>query len=365
MQIHSRQAVPRNTRALLALGALLLGGVAACEQVASPDVQPSLNVAAGGGIGGTVADLRGLPVAGASVRTATGVQSITDAAGRFTIPGLEATDRLPVTISASGYVPTTRIYQVRAGVVLQQPVRIQPRAQPVVIIAGQGGTVPFQGGGRIILPPRAFAGVADDEPVRIQATYIDPADSVQFSTAPGDFTAVNFAGENVRLESFGMSNIVATGAQGQPVDLAPGQTAQIEFPVRGGTAAATRGLWTFDAQQGTWVESGTAQVTGTSINVRVPSLGPDLNLDIEVEVACIEVRVLRRDRVTPQPNVYVTANGVSYAASTANWTDANGLVQLPVAASAVVNLSAGTAQATVNTPPAGTPGCPRVATLVF
>ena len=365
MQIHWRRAVPRNTRTLLALGALLLGGVAACEQVASPDVQPSLNTIANGGIGGTVVDLRDVPVAGASVRTANGAATVTDGAGRFTLRGLEATDRLPVTISAPGFVSTTRIYQVRAGAELQQPVRIQRQAQPVVIIAGQGGTVPFQGGGQIILPPRAFAGVADDEPVSIRATYIDPADPVQFSTAPGDFTAVTFGGENVRLESFGMSNIVATGGQGQPVDLAPGQVAEIRFPVRGGTGAATRGLWTFDDRQGIWVEAGTAQVTPTSINVRVPTLRPDLNLDIPVDVVCIEIEVLRTDRVTPQPNVYVTANGVSYSASTANWTDANGLVQLPVAASAVVNVSAGSALLTVTTPPAGTPGCPRAATLVF
>jgi hypothetical protein len=369
MQIHWRRTVRNGTRTIGALGMLLLGGVAACDQVASPDLRPAENAAEGtggiGGIGGTVLNLGGAPVPGASVSTANGAEAVTDAAGRFRISGLAATDRLPVTVSAPGYDATTKIYRVRAGVELRRPIRIQPLAPPVVINAGAGGTVPFQGGGEVVIPANAFAGVAPGEPVTIRATYVDPSNPEQFSTASGDFTGRTFGGESVVLESFGMNSIEATGAQGQPVDLAPGQQAVIRFPLRGGTAEPTRPVWTFDTQTGTWVEEGRATVTPSSINVPVSTLAPRRNLDSPFQPICIEVQVLRTDKVTPWVNEFVDVQAVSYAGAGSDWTDANGLVQFQVLSSSQLLVKAGTASQLVTTPASGTTGCPRVATLVF
>lgn len=367
MQTHWRRAVPLNTRMLCALGVLLVGGVAACEQVASPDLRPAENVANTGigGIGGTVLNLGGAPVPGARVRTAGGAEATTDAAGQFRISGLQATDRLAVTASAPGYDATTKIFRVRPGVELRRPIRIQPLAPPVVISSAAGGTVPFQGGGEVVIPANAFAGVAAGEPVTIRANYVDPANAAQFSTASGDFTGRTFGGESVVLESFGMNSIQATGAQGQPVDLAPGQQAVVRFPLRGGTAVPTRPVWTFDTQTGTWVEEGRGTVTPTSIDVPVSTLAPRRNLDSPFQPICIEVEVLRTDKVTPRPNEFVNVQAVSYAGAGGDWTDNAGLVQFQVLSSSQLQITAGTASALVTTPPMGTPGCPRVATLVF
>lgn len=367
MQIHWRRAVPTNTRTLLALGALLLGGVVACEQVASPDLRPAENVANTGigGIGGTVQNLSGAPVPGARVRTAGGAEATTDAAGQFRISGLQATDRLAVTASAPGYDATTKIFRVRPGVELRRPIRIQPLAPPVVISSATGGTVPFQGGGEIVIPANAFAGVAAGEPVTIRANYVDPANPAQFSTASGDFTGRTFGGQAVVLESFGMNSIQATGAQGQPVDLAPGRQAVIRFPLRGGTSVPTRQVWTFDTATGTWVEEDTATVTTRSIDVPVSTLAPRRNLDSPFQPICIEIKVVRTDKVTPHVNEFVNVTAQSYAGAGGDWTDVNGLVQFQVLSSSQLLVQAGTASQTVTTPPMGTPGCPRVATLVF
>lgn len=366
MKISWRRNERRSAAQVFAFGALLLGGVAACETVASPELPRSGNLADGGGaIGGRVLDLEDRPVAGARIRTAGGAETVTDGAGSFRLGGLAATRRLAVTVEAAGYDGTTAIYEVRTGASLERPIRIQPLAPPVVIPAGAGGAVPFAGGGQVLIPANAFAGVSPGDPVTVRATYIDTNDPAQFSTAPGDFTARTFSGSTEQIESFGMLSVDVRDAQGQQLELAPGQQATIQFPVRGGTGPATRPLWTFDPQQGIWVEEGTVTVTPTSQDATVPSLAPRRNVDVPFQPVCISVRVLRTDKVTPQPNQFVSATGISYAGFTQGWTNTQGVVQLQVPSNAQTLIQSGPVQQPVTTPPAGTPGCPGVATLIF
>jgi hypothetical protein len=350
---------------LCVLGTLLLAGVAACETVAGPDGSGRAATASeAGSIGGSVASVSGEPVAGATVRTAGGASATTNSAGIFQIGGLAAAERLPVRVEAPGYAPTTRVYQVVAGQTLTRPIRLQPLAEPVVISAGAGGVVPFAGGGRVVIPADAFAGVGGGDPVTVRATYIDPSDAAQLSTAPGDFTARGFDGSSARLETFGMLEVDARDAQGRRLELAPGQQATISFPLRGGTAVATRGFWSFDPQQGIWVEEGTATVTPTSLDATVTSVAAGKNVDDRIRQVCIQVRVLRADKVTPRPFEFVTATGVSYFGNTQGWTNTQGLVSLQVRAASQVSVAAGPVTQTVTTPATST-GCPVVATLAF
>ncbi|HEX2076249.1 MAG TPA: carboxypeptidase-like regulatory domain-containing protein [Longimicrobium sp.] len=354
---------PADAAQACALGILLLAGVAACETVASPEITPAHNVVDGGSISGQVLTLDGRPVPSALLRAGS-LEAVTDAAGFFRISGLPATRRLAVNVEARGYDATTAIYEVRAGVDLSRPIRVQPLASPVVISAGQGGAVPIAGGGQVVIPGSAFA-VPPTEQVTVRATYIDTQDPAQFSTAPGDFTARTFSGASVQLESFGMLSVDVRDAQGQPLDLAPGQQATIQFPLRGGTGPATRPLWTFDTQQGIWVEEGSVTVTQTTQDATVSTLAPRRNVDVPFPPVCISVRVLRADKVTPRPNQFVSATGISYAGATQGWTNGQGVVQLQVRSASQVLIQSGPAQQPVTTPPPGTTGCPLVATLAF
>jgi hypothetical protein len=369
MQIHWSRNNRRITRptpqVMWALAALMLGGAAACESVSSPEFAPSANLTQGGAISGRVLNLEGVPVAGAVIRTPGGAETVTGPAGTFQLGGLAATPRLAVSVQAPGYDGTTAIYEVRSGATLDRPIRVQPLAPPVVISAGAGGSVPIAGGGQVVIPANAFAGVSAGDPVTVRATYIDTQNPAQFSTAPGDFTGTDLAGNPVRMESWGMISVAATGPSGQPVDLAPGQTANIEFPQRGGTGVPTRAVWTFDPAQGTWVEETTAVVTPTTINVTVPTLAPRRNLDTPFPPVCIAVRVLQADNVTPRVNEYVAATGITYAGFTQGWTNTSGVVQLLVPANSVTDIKTGPTVQPVSAPAAGTPGCPLVATIPF
>lgn len=346
--------------------ALLLGGGAACEPVASPEIAAAANVASTtGDIGGTVVNLQGQPVAGAVVSTPDGAQTTTTPTGAFTLSSLPATTRLAVSVDAPGYDGTTAIYEVRAGVLLTRPIRIQPLAPPVVLPAGAGGSVPIAGGGQVIIPPNAFAGAGPGTPVTVRATYIDPTSPTQFSTAPGDFTGRTFSNALVQIESFGMLSVDVRDPQGQRLDLAPGQQAVLQFPGRGGTAPATRPLWRFDTQQGVWVEEGQVTVTPTTQNATVTTLALRRNVDVPFPPVCISVQVLQPDMITPRPNEFVNATGVSYAGFTGGWTNGTGTVQLQVRSASLVLIQAGPAQQQVPTPPPGTLGCPLVTTLAF
>lgn len=349
---------------MCALGSLLLAGAVACEAIAEPDPAGRATTSSElGSIAGTVVDLRGEPIAGATVRAA-GAAAQTGATGAFQVGGLAAAARLPVSVEAPGYVPTTQVYQVVSGQTLSRPIRLQPLAAPVVITAGAGGVVPFAGGGQVLIPANALAGVGGSDPVTVRATYIDPADAAQLGAAPGDFTARGFDGSPARLETFGMVEVDARDAQGRRLELAPGRQATIRFPLRGGTSVATRGFWSFDPQQAVWVEEGTATVTPTSIDAPTTSVTRPKNVDDRIRQVCIQVRVLRADKVTPNPFQFVTAAGVSYFGTTQGWTNTQGLVSLQVRAASQVAVSAGPATQTVTTPATAT-GCPVVATLAF
>lgn len=358
-------ALPAQVMRACALGILALGGAAACEAVSSPSMAPAENLVAGSSIGGSVLNVEGFPVPGAVVRTSQGAETVTDAAGQFRLSGLPVTPRLAVTVEAPGYDGTTAIYEVRSGTELRRPILIQQLPAATVIAAGTGGTVTFAGGGEVDIPANAFAGVAPGATVSVQASYIDTQDPAQFSTAPGDFTGTTTSGAPVQIESFGMINVIARDAQGQRLDLAPGQQAIIRLPLRGGTTVPTRALWTFDPQTGIWVEAGTATVTPTSIDATVSSLAPRLNVDTPFAPRCISVQVFKTDGVTPRPNEFVTVNGVSYAGFTQGWTDPAGVAQFQVPSPSQVLIKAGSQQQVVPTPPPGVPGCPLVATFAI
>lgn len=365
MEIHVR---PRHLPAgrfarTWAMAALVLGGTAGCETVAEPEMARRTTFTQSGSIGGTVLTLQGQPVAGARVRTS-GAEATTGADGRFVIGGLAPAGRLPVTVGAPGYVSTTKVYQVVAGQLLTRPVHIQPEAAPVVLDAGTGGTAPFGGTGQVLIPAGAFAGVGAGDPVTVRATYLDPYDAAQLGTAPGDFTARTFSGDTARLESFGMLEVDARDALGNRLDLAPGRQVTLRFPLRGGTSATSRGLWSFDPQQGRWVEEGTVVVTPTSLDAAVTSVTRRKNVDDPIVQTCVRVRVLRSDNVTPRPYEFVSATGVSYSGYTEGWTDAQGTIVLQLRAGSQVVVKAGTVTQPLATPGPGG-GCPVVATLSF
>lgn len=349
------------------LAGVLLGAAAACDRgVTAPGAERSDAAAAiGGAIGGTVLTLDGTPIAGAVVSTPSGASAVTGTDGSFTLGGLAPTGRLAVDVAAEGFATTSRIYRVVAGERLSREIRMIPAGPPVVIVAGQGGVVRFSDVGSVEIPANAFAGVSPDEPVTVRVDYWDPADAAAFRTAPGDFSGIEADGTQSVLSSNGMLNVRVTGAQGQLLALAEGQSMRINVPDRATHTATTCswGLYRYDPAQGRWilVRPVAPPIPGT-VTTWVDANGVRWNIDCWIRSTRLPVRVI--DAVgNPVRNFSVTASALSYFGGGETWTDANGFATLPLGADQRVSVEAGSASVQVVTPPAGTTG--PVVTLVL
>ena len=350
----------RSAWQVFVLAGAMLGAAAACDRevTTAPGADASANVVATtGAIGGVVLTVGGAPVAGAVVSTPGGASAVTASNGSFSIGGLAPAARLPVTVTAASFAPTTRIYRVVPGAALTREIRLIPQGNPVTLIAGQGGTVSFAGGqGSVQIPANAFAGVSPGDPVVVRVAYWDPANAAVFQTAPGDFQGIEADGSPSVLASNGMVNIRVTGPQGQLLALAANQVLTINVPDRAVTRACEWGLYRWDPTEGRWVfvRAVAPPIPGTVLSW-VDANGVSWNIDCATRSTGVPIRVV--DVVgNPVANVSVTASGVSYFGGGESWTDANGFATIPLGAQEQVSVRAGSASATVTTAPAGSTG---------
>ena len=122
---------------------------------------------------------------------------------------------------------------------------------------------------KVELPANGFvteAGDAYNGAVKAQAVYLDPDDYDFSNSMPGDLTALRTDNSEAQLVSYGMVAVELTDGSGNKLQLAPGKTATLTFPVpekfKGGTLPATIPLWSFDESKGLWIEEGAATLNG-------------------------------------------------------------------------------------------------------
>lgn len=279
--IRSRRSARWMMRSVYAAAGTFLLIAAACERstTAAPEGAVQAEAAETGSIGGIVLDLGGKPVAGARVTASGGGSAVTGAEGRFAIDGLAPNDRLPVTVSASGFAPTTALYKVVAGQRTGREIRVLNLGPAAKVIAGQGGTVPFGGTGSLVIPPNAFAGVAASEAVAVRVAFYDPANPASMSAAPGDLSAVEADGSFWRLRTNGMLFISATSAQGTRLTLAPGRVVLANVPDRANDGTRWS-EYRFDTSTGLWQWTGTA-IAGPGVQ-QIDIIDIDVTANIDV-----------------------------------------------------------------------------------
>jgi hypothetical protein len=377
----------RNVRPVWSMGllaGLVLGGAAACEQGVTTTPQGTVQetVSSTGSISGRVLGLDGVAVAGARVGTPGGASTLTGAGGEFTLDGLAATDRLAVTVSATGFAPTTAIFRVLPGTVPFRELWIARRGARTRINPAEGGVVQFADGGRVTFPAGSIAGVAAGELVDVQVTFYDPgapagpaasraiigeaSQTAQSSlaAAPGDFSAVEANGTRSQLETAGAVDVLVTNARGTRLNVAPGRTVTINVPDRDGQATGVWGLYRFDASTGRWVRAGDSPPApdGTQ-TAQVADLTIPWNIDKPLITACIRIRV-QDSQGLARANQFVQANGVNWRGPSSGSTDASGDVDLQVRASSSADVTAGPVTQTFSTPTAG-PTCVPSGTISF
>ena len=101
--------------------------------------------------------------------------------------------------------------------------------------------------------------------VSVSMHYVAPNTRNTFTQMPGMLFAQDNSNEAVALETYGMLAIDLYSAGGDPLNIAEGAPATVEFPVdteQMGIAPDTIELWYFDEETGYWKEEGTATKSG-------------------------------------------------------------------------------------------------------
>jgi hypothetical protein len=207
------------------------------------DVNPGVNTT----LTGVVRGVDGMPIEGVTVTTNTGLQGQTDRDGRFVFDDVEPAEGVLVDFDAPGYAETQKPFDVYEGV---ENTMIQVMVEVDLVetfSATDGLNFTLSEGPSVELPADNFVdadGNAYTGNVTVEATWYDlttVADVDDPNTpeienineivaAPGDFTAIDFNGDDQRLESFGMLQVNLLGENGEELQLG-GDTSEILLPV--------------------------------------------------------------------------------------------------------------------------------------
>ncbi len=235
--------------------------VALGTDAASPDVAAVTT----GTVAVHVVNAAGTALPGALAEIAT--KSVpTDAQGTALLAVVAAGDAL-VHVTATGYAAADKMVTVVAGAQTDVSVTLVAVAGTQVILS-QAATEVAAGGVSVQLPANAFvdaSGAAFAGPVTVTVAPLDPGGNLSgipgplVETPPGAMVAVP-------LEAAFLAEVSFTAPDGSPLQLAPGQTAQLVFPLPPATAAlhavgTTLSAWYFDVAKAAWTPDGAGKVS--------------------------------------------------------------------------------------------------------
>ncbi len=288
----------------------------------------------------TVLTLQGAPLAGASVTL--GEQALTtDAAGVARFDDVAA-GRVVARVTKAGYAPSTAVVDLGPGLDAKAAVFLLALGTPLTFKAEDGAAL-VQGRVRVEIPPGALvdaAGALVTGNVDLTIAGLDPT-SGDVVAAPGPFEGLATGGAApVALKSVYLAEI-SLSAVGQPVQLAVGKKATVEFALPESLQDAyepgdTIDAWWYDLEAGLWRQEGQGTVKAGAApgapKVWSAQVGHFTwwNADqAYTEDNCVQVTVVRSEGAAPLPGLQVRAEG-AYGSSD-GITDGQGQVCLEFA----------------------------------
>lgn len=227
------------------------------------------------GIRGVVVDENNQPVQGATVKSGAN-STTTDRYGVFRFSNISLSrDNGYVRVEKAGYFNGLRSFVTTAGLIHNVKIRLLPKTIAGSFSASSGGTITLVSGGKAVLPANAVTdanGNAYTGMVNVAMTWIDPTAANLPDIMVGDLRGITTEGQERGLDTYGMLGVELTGAGGQPLKMAAGQTAELNFPIPAALAARapqTIDLWHFDEGKGRWIQEGTATRNGNQYQARV------------------------------------------------------------------------------------------------
>ena len=307
-----------------------------CDATSSDDNDPNNpSASSSGNVLGTVKSTWGSGISGVTVSVGN-LTSITNGQGWFSIPEVTPGTRVQVKYELDGYVSTSKVINVIVGqATFVEAVLVSIGATTTV--GTSGGTVYANNGATVTFGSNAFS---NSGTATVEATYFDPTSSYFVDAFPGDFTG-NQSGTEGTLESFGFIDVNLTDNNGNAINLASGQTAEIRIPIPyslQSTAPNSIPLWYYDENDGIWKADGTGTRVGNEYVGTVTHF-TSWNWDRLYNVCYLSGRVVDGDG-NPVNHAYVTMDGQDYSGRSYRYTGSDGTFRIGVKPNSTVVVKA-------------------------
>jgi hypothetical protein len=222
-------------------------------------------------VSGRVLDESRQPIASAKVIVGSSV-TVTDEKGNFTLDNFSSgrTADVFVRVEKPGFFITGRLISVFSGSHDYVVVQMARKALVAGFRNSDGSTV-VTDNGYIVFTPSSLGEPASNKVytggVTVAVSVLDPTLPNFPDMVPGALIGLDTSNTVRGLQSFGMLSVELIGANGEPLQLLPGQRAKITMKIPDallGSAPTSIPLWHFNDSTGFWIQEGTAQRQGNS-----------------------------------------------------------------------------------------------------
>ena len=293
---------------------------------------------------GIVLSAHGQPLSGVTVSILGSTDATeTDTNGRFNLEGLEASERSIMTFRKEAYARTSTPVELREGVentIIQRMAVVDHvfsfgsnegytfgNEEPLKLDFPSNNVVDAQGelyNGSVVVEVTVFDLVSDaDNGNEVLAT-------------PGDFTAINGAGEEKTLESYGMVQVNMTTPSGEDLQLGT-ESATIRLPVQNLGAPPIVGdeisAWSYNETIGKWEEEAVGTVSEHNGELVWEFAAPHFstwNCDRPISTHGCLTGTVTDSFGSPRGGATVRAVGITYISTTTARTSQDGSFCLEV-----------------------------------
>lgn len=222
-----------------------------------------------GGVTGIVQDENGKPAI--NVKVSHGSSSVfTDQNGVFLLKDqLLDKSGAQIKFEKLNYFSVHRTVIPIKGQISYMDVRLIPKSLRTIFSAVHGSIISGNGGSSVIIEPNSIVdakGVAYNGMVNAYTYWLDPSNSKTFEQMPGNLTGRNMEGEERALQTFGMMAVELEDPAGNILNIAPGKTAELKFPIPSNMIMQSGSeipLWYYDITKAVWIEEGMATKVGS------------------------------------------------------------------------------------------------------
>ncbi len=230
-------------------------------------------------LSGRIIDEDDQPVMGANVVYLSGrtlVEVDTDEFGSFLIEDVSNNGKAAfISVTQQGKFEAFRKFSLVPNRYNYTEVKMLNRTVIGSIDALEGGRLTMNNRSAIELPKGAVVtaeGSIYEGDVDIAMSWIDPSGADLAQRMIGDLSGLDEDGNFRSLSSMGMLQVELSDAAGNELNIGPGETAELTFPIPASLmdkAKSTIPLWSYNEDIGTWIQEGTADKKGDFYVARV------------------------------------------------------------------------------------------------